>query len=49
MFPLAVQYFSPKCGVKNKALDYMGNEEASAAGILACIEQSLDNLVLLFD
>ena len=33
MFPLAVQYFSPVCGVTNKMLDFMENADESAAGI----------------
>lgn len=27
MFPLAVQYFSPECGVTNKMLDFMENAD----------------------
>lgn len=44
MFPLAVQYLSPECGVTNKMLDFMENADESAAGIVALIKQSLENL-----
>ena len=40
MFLLAVQYFSPECGITNKMLDFMENADESAAGIVALIEQS---------
>ena len=49
MFPLAVQYFSPECGVTNKMLDFIENADESAAGIVALIEQSLDKFGLLLD
>ena len=46
---LAVQYFSPECGVTNKMLDFMENADESAAGIVALIEQSLEKCGLSFD
>lgn len=42
MFPFAVQFFSPECGVTNKMLDFIENADESAAGIVDLIEQSLD-------
>jgi hypothetical protein len=49
MFPLAVQYFSPECGVTNKMLDFIENADESAAGIVALTEQSLDKFGLSLD
>ena len=49
MFPLAVQYFTPKDGVTNKMLDFVENADESAAGIVALIEQSLDKFGLKLD
>jgi len=46
MFPLAVQYFSPECGVTNKMLDFIENPDESAAGIVALLEQSLEKFGL---
>ncbi|XP_034038426.1 uncharacterized protein LOC117521185 [Thalassophryne amazonica] len=49
MFPLAVQFFTPKNGVVNKVLDFFENPDESAEGIVKTIRSSLQNMGLSLD
>lgn len=49
MFPLSIQYFTPKSGVTQKMIDFLENPNESADGIVGCIENSLEQLSLTLD
>lgn len=49
MFPLSIQYFTPESGVTQKMIDFVENPNESADGIVACIENSLEQLSLTLD
>ncbi|XP_026744936.1 uncharacterized protein LOC113506291, partial [Trichoplusia ni] len=48
LFPLVVQYFTPKSGIQQKLIDFYENPDESANGMFSAIKNSLESLELPF-